>query len=133
MSESEEEEVRPARPACPVCSNGCIVKWVAAQEQTLRSVAINLGYAKHSAPYKALEQAAALQTKAILRFLKESKPGHAARPAARKQVKLVADNTAGLQGSIVCCTCLRVCSTAQQASARSRVAERCLCELRDRR
>ena len=91
-----EEEVDRARPACPVCSTGCIVKWVAAQQQTLLDVAKRFGYAKNSAPYKALEQAAALQTKAILRQLKEPKTATAARPAARKPVRLVADDTAGL-------------------------------------
>ena len=91
-----EEEVDRARPACPLCSFGCVVKWVAAQQQTIVDVAKQFGYAKHSAPYKALEQAAALQTKAILRQLKEPKTATAARPAPRRPVRLVADDTAGL-------------------------------------
>ena len=96
MSVSEEEEVDHARPACPVCSVGCIVKWLAAQQQTILDVAKRFGYTKNSAPYKALEQAAALQTKAIMRQLRETKTVAAARPAAPKPVRLVADDTAGL-------------------------------------
>ena len=106
MSLSEEDEVDAA---CPLCSTGCIVTWMAQQRQKIVSVAKSLGYAKHSSAYKALEQASALQTKAILLKLKDKKPAKAARPAAIKPAKNVADDNAGLrapfpQVSSVCCT-----------------------------